>query len=129
MRLSRSKKTANSKGYAFIEFQHPEVARVASDAMDGYFLFTQRLSVKLVPPSKVHPKLFQGANRKFRVIPWRKVERQRHDKERTPQEHAQRVAKLIKRDKERQKKIKEAGIEYEYDGIEQPIKPQKVVFE
>ncbi|GLC40226.1 hypothetical protein PLESTB_000228200 [Pleodorina starrii] len=128
VRLSRSKKTGNAKGYAFVEFQYPEVARVAAEAMDGYFLFKQRLKCKLIPPSKVHPQLFQGANRKFKVIPWRRVERLRHDRERTPAEHAQRVAKLIRRDKQRQKKIKEAGIDYEYEGLSQPVQPKKVVF-
>ncbi|PNW79833.1 hypothetical protein CHLRE_08g368500v5 [Chlamydomonas reinhardtii] len=129
VRLSRSKRTGNSKGYAFIEFQHPEVARVAAEAMDGYFIFKQRLSCKLMPPARVHPMLFNGANRKFKVIPRRTVERKRHEKERTPKEQAARIAKLIRRDKLRQKKITEAGIEYEYAGLSAPIKPKKVVFE
>ncbi|EFJ50163.1 hypothetical protein VOLCADRAFT_80307 [Volvox carteri f. nagariensis] len=129
LRLSRSKKTGNAKGYAFLEFQYPEVARVAAEAMDGYFLFKQRLKCKLIPPSRVHPQLFQGANRRFKVIPWRRVERQRHDRERTPTEHAQRVAKLVRKDKQRQKKIKEAGIDFEYEGLHKPMQPKKIVFE
>ncbi|KAG2428870.1 hypothetical protein HYH02_014193 [Chlamydomonas schloesseri] len=129
VRLSRSKRTGNSKGYAFIEFQHPEVARVAAEAMDGYFLFKQRLTCKLMPPARVHPMLFNGANRKFKVIPRRTVERKRHEKERTPKEQAARIAKLIRRDKLRQKKIREAGMDYEYAGLAAPVKPKKVVFE
>ncbi|GLI63224.1 hypothetical protein VaNZ11_006113 [Volvox africanus] len=129
VRLSRNKKTGHSRGYAFVEFQYPEVARVAAEAMDGYFLFKQRLSCKLMPPNKVHPQLFQGANRKFKVIPWRRVERLRHDRERTPAEHAQRVVKLIRKDVKRQKKIKEAGIDFEYESLSIPVKPKKVVFE
>jgi nucleolar protein 15 len=112
-----------------VEFQLAEVARIAAEAMDGYFLFKQRLTVKLVPPSKLHPLLFKGANRKFKVIPWRSVERKRHEKERTPEEHAQRIAKLIRRDKQRQAKIKKAGMDYEYEPLAAPLKPQKVVFE
>lgn len=113
-----------------MEFQHPEVARVAADAMDGYFLFTQRLIVKLMPASKVHPKLFVGGNRKFRVVPWRKIERRRHGRDRTPEEHAERVARLIAKDKRRQVRIAAAGIEYEYPSLSasMPIKAQKVVF-
>ena len=30
--------------------------------MDGYFLFAQKLEVKVVPPEKIHPDLFKGAN-------------------------------------------------------------------
>lgn len=47
MRLSRNKKTGKAKHYAFLEFQYPEVAKIAADAMDGYFMFTQKLSVKV----------------------------------------------------------------------------------
>jgi len=35
VRLSRNKKTGKAKHYAFLEFQYPEVAQVAADAMDG----------------------------------------------------------------------------------------------
>ncbi|KAG2482126.1 hypothetical protein HYH03_018912 [Edaphochlamys debaryana] len=129
VRLSRSKRTGKARGYAFVEFMHPEVASVAAEAMDGYFLFKQRLSVKLLPPAKVHPLLFNGANRKFKVIPWRKVERGRHDRERSPAEHAARIAKLIRRDKARAARIAEAGLEYEYDSLRAPVKPLKVTFD
>jgi len=39
--VSRSKKTAKAKHYAFLEFQHPDVAQIAAQTMDGYFLFKQ----------------------------------------------------------------------------------------
>ncbi len=129
MRLSRNKKTGKAKHYAFLEFQYPEVARIAADAMNGYFLFKQRLTCAVVPPAKVHPQLFAGANKKFRDVPWRKLERRRHDKERTPDEHAKRVARLIKRDKQRQDKIRAAGLDYQYDGLEGrlPLQPKKIL--
>jgi hypothetical protein len=41
VRLSRTKRTAKPKHYAFLEFQHADVARIAADAMDGYFMFKQ----------------------------------------------------------------------------------------
>ena len=43
----------------------------------------QKLDVKLVPPEKVHPELFRNAKRKFKNIPWSKIERRRHDKVRS----------------------------------------------
>ncbi|KAF5841374.1 hypothetical protein DUNSADRAFT_13242 [Dunaliella salina] len=124
VRLSRNKKTGKAKHYAFLEFQHPDVARIVSDAMDGYFMFSQRLSCKLMRPEQVHPLLFKGANHKFRNIPWRKLERQRHDKELTPEEHARRVARRIKKDNKRQARIKEAGIDYEYTGLKSQLPVQ-----
>ena len=35
LRVSRNKKTGKAKHYAFVEFQSPEVAAIAADAMDG----------------------------------------------------------------------------------------------
>ena len=40
------------------------MAEVAAEAMNGYFLFAQKLEVKVVPPEKIHPELFKGANRR-----------------------------------------------------------------
>ena len=36
MRLSRSKKTGNSKGFAFIEFPCQEVAKIVAETMNNY---------------------------------------------------------------------------------------------
>eukprot|EP00898_Chlorokybus_atmophyticus_P000020 jgi/Chlat1/1018/Chrsp109S01462 len=48
LRLSRNKKTAKSKGYAFVEFDSPAVAAIATGAMDNYLMFGQMLQCKLV---------------------------------------------------------------------------------
>ena len=47
----------NSKGYAFLEFQDPEVATIAAEAMDGYFLSKNKLVCHVVAPEKLHPKV------------------------------------------------------------------------
>lgn len=41
VRLSRSKQSAKPKHYAFLEFQHADVAKIAAETMDGYFMFKQ----------------------------------------------------------------------------------------
>lgn len=41
VRVSRSKRSGKAKHYAFLEFQHADVAQIAADTMDGYFLFKQ----------------------------------------------------------------------------------------
>lgn len=130
VRVSRSKKTGRAKHYAFLEFAVPEVARIAAEAMDGHFMFAQRLSVRCLRRREVHPELFKGANRKFKQVPWRKIEAERHNRDRTPQEHAARVAKLLRRDRKRREQIKAAGIDYEYDGLEAalPAKAKRIKF-
>ena len=39
IRVSRSKKTGRSRGYAFIEFEKRDVAEVAAKTMDKYMMF------------------------------------------------------------------------------------------
>ncbi len=36
------------------------------------------------PAQDVHPQLWKGANRKFDRVPWRRIEAERHNAERTP---------------------------------------------
>lgn len=45
-----------------------QVAKIASAAMDGYMLFTQKLTSRVLPADEVHPDLFKGANRVFKQV-------------------------------------------------------------
>ncbi len=49
VRLSRSKRTAKSKGYAWLEFREPDVAPIAAQAMDGYMMYSQKLQARAHP--------------------------------------------------------------------------------
>ncbi|GCA62808.1 hypothetical protein KIPB_005951 [Kipferlia bialata] len=69
LRLSRSKKTGGSKGYAFIEFDSPETAAVVAETMDGYLLFTRILRCKQLTHAEVHADLWKGEGKAFRTTP------------------------------------------------------------
>eukprot|EP01024_Parvocaulis_polyphysoides_P071988 TRINITY_DN9023_c3_g1_i2.p2 TRINITY_DN9023_c3_g1~~TRINITY_DN9023_c3_g1_i2.p2 ORF type:complete len:198 (-),score=20.24 TRINITY_DN9023_c3_g1_i2:183-776(-) len=43
VRLSRRPKDLGCRGYGFVQFAYPSVAKIAAEAMDGYFMFKQRL--------------------------------------------------------------------------------------
>jgi nucleolar protein 15 len=81
LRLSRSKKTGGSKGYAFIEFQTAEDTKIVAESMDKYLLAGKQLVVKQLPVSKLHSSMWKGADEKFSTYNFR-------------QQHADRVNKV-----------------------------------
>lgn len=83
LKVSRSKKSGNSKHYAFLEFKSPQVAAIAAEAMNGYMLFTQKLDCHVLAASEVHKDLFKGTERTFKKIPWSLIEQKRHNKPRS----------------------------------------------
>lgn len=72
-----------------------------------------------------------GANRKFVKKPWKALEVARHNKERSVQEQTTRLARVLKRDQQRQKRIQEAGIDYDYESLSTvvPKKPKHMKFD
>jgi len=53
LRLARSKKTGKSKGYAFVEFEFEDVAKIVAEAMDGYLMYERLIKCELMPPVSV----------------------------------------------------------------------------
>ncbi|XP_059632281.1 uncharacterized RNA-binding protein C1827.05c [Cornus florida] len=130
LRLARNRKTGKSKHFGFIEFESPEVAKIVADCMHNYLLFEHLLQVYLIPPDRVHPKLWKGVNRWYKPLDWVRIERKQHDKERTLEGHKKLVKGIMKRDQKRRKKIEDAGIDYECPEIvgNQPA-PKKIRFD
>jgi len=123
LRIARNRKTGKSKHYGFIEFESPIVAKVVADEMNNYLLFEHTLRVSLVPPEKVHPKLWKGVRRGFIPIDRVTIERKRHNKDKSVEEHKKMVEGIVKRDEKRRKRIQAAGIDYKCPaliGISQP---------
>lgn len=69
LKLFRSKKTGRSKGYAFIEFESADIAKVVAESMQGYFIFEKQLVSHVVPLEKHHDGMFKSfKNKKIQVI-------------------------------------------------------------
>ncbi|CAL5322240.1 unnamed protein product [Camellia sinensis] len=131
LRLAKNKKTGKSKHFGFIEFESPEVAKIVSECMHNYLMFEHMLQVHLIPPERVHPKLWKGPSRWHKPVDWVQIERKRHNKERTLEEHKKLVGEILKRDQKKRKKIEAAGIDYECPeivGSNQPAS-KKIRFE
>uniref|UniRef100_A0A6U9Q094 RRM domain-containing protein n=1 Tax=Picocystis salinarum TaxID=88271 RepID=A0A6U9Q094_9CHLO len=117
IRLSRNKKTGKSKHYAFVEFGNAEVAEIAAQAMNGYMMFTQRLDTHIMKDEDLHPELFKGANQKFKVLPRQRLEREKLAQPKTAEQVKKNLDRLQKKDNKRRRKLQEAGIEYDFEGV------------
>mmetsp|Transcript_34373 Transcript_34373/g.75248 ORF Transcript_34373/g.75248 Transcript_34373/m.75248 type:complete len:334 (-) Transcript_34373:93-1094(-) len=118
LRLSRSKKTGNSRGYAFVEFVDPEVAEIVADTMSGYFLLEKRLVCHVVPRDKCHPSLFDGHNKRFVKIDWQGINREQVNKPRTAEGMKKITKRLVKRETAKRKKLQALGIDYDFPGYQ-----------
>ncbi|NWS25968.1 MK67I protein, partial [Polioptila caerulea] len=117
LRLSRSKKTGASKGYAFLEFESDDVAKIVADTMNNY-LFSKGPRVRLgqfMPPEKVHENLFQGCDKIFRKPSQPAV--RRYNRIRSLLEKARMTKRLLRKERLVRKKLAEKGLEYDFPGF------------
>ncbi|SPO28362.1 related to NOP15 - protein involved in 60S ribosomal subunit biogenesis [Ustilago trichophora] len=116
LRVSRNKKTGASKHYAFVEFADQDVAKIVQETMHNYLIDGRLLQVKEVSKDKIHPELWVGANRKFNKVPGARLERVVRGREKTEEEQQRTNDRALKRQDERREKLKNLGIEYEFEG-------------
>lgn len=79
LRLSRSKRTGRSKGYAFVEFEHLEVAQIVVETMNDYLLSGRLIKAEVVDQSKVHRRMWEGSGKKFRPDQSKRLAREKHN--------------------------------------------------
>jgi nucleolar protein 15 len=71
------------------------------------------LKVKIVPKSQIHEKLWVGANKRFKQIPWNKMAGNKLKKPLTESGWTARISKEEAKRSERAKKLAELGYEFE----------------
>ena len=126
VRISRSEKTGNSRGYAFIRILESEIASIIVNTLSGYLLFSQksigthkRFVCHIVPPEKVHPRLFLKHTCAIAVSKARKQQKLLLSKQSKSLSKLSAVnEKLLQQEQKKRMKIKEAGIDYDFPGYE-----------
>ncbi|KAF7905150.1 uncharacterized protein EAF01_005671 [Botrytis porri] len=113
IRLSRNRRTGASKHYAWIQFASRGVAEIVAKTMDNYLLFNHILKVKLVPDEQLPEDLFKGANRRFKKVPWNKIEGRRLEQGAGEEQWEKRREKAEKKREIAAEKLKQIGYEYE----------------
>lgn len=109
LRLARSKRTGNSKGFGFVQMSNEDTARIVADTLAGYILMGQRrLVCHVVPPEKIHSNLFYHA----------KPPKKAPGPNRSLEKIKTVTAKLVARERKKKALLKEAGIDYDFPGYE-----------
>jgi nucleolar protein 15 len=132
LRLSRNKKSGHSKHYAFVEFKDESVAKIVAETMNNYILLEHVLQCKFIPQDILHPNTFAGSNSTFRPVPWKAINRVKHNKPKSSDQVNESVKRLVAKEKKRQDKLKQLGINYSFDhGFQAQVlqKPVRKVFE
>ena len=126
LRLSRSRKTGASKHYAFVEFTSAGVAKIVADTMNNYLMFGHILKCKVVPKEQVHESLWKGANKRFKAVPWNKIEGRKLEMGLGKEQWASRIENEKKRRASKNEKTRAIGYEFEagdLKGVDQvPVK-------
>ncbi|XP_030371195.1 MKI67 FHA domain-interacting nucleolar phosphoprotein [Scaptodrosophila lebanonensis] len=131
LRLARSRRTGGSKGFAFVEFEYPEVAKVAADTMDNYLMFQKVVKAAYIPPEEQKFNYFKtsvrqvtnNAGKKIFVSNKTKSILRRKDAQNNWDESAsqKRITKGLAKLKKFQKEYEHLGIDF--SGV--LIKPEK----
>ncbi|OAD55832.1 MKI67 FHA domain-interacting nucleolar phosphoprotein-like [Eufriesea mexicana] len=69
VRVVRSKNSGRSRGYGYVEFMYPEVARVAAETMNNYLMCGRLLKATYIPPEKQHRRFFAGTSWTKEIYP------------------------------------------------------------
>lgn len=137
--------TGGSKGYAFIEFDCVEVAKIVAETMNNYLMGERIIKCEyhsaphcgvsreacdrtdvhaavdsslpghVMPPEKVHEKLFDGSGREFKMPQNPAVKR--YNKRRTEEQIAEMTKKLLQKENKLRKRLAAHGIDYDFPGF------------
>ena len=125
VKVARSSRSTRCKGYGWVQFAEPHVAAIAAKAMDGYMLFRKKLVVKVLPADQVGKKLFRNSKRK--MLPSRRPAI--HKAQQNAAVTDERLKKLEqvqqRKERKRNKKFAELGIDYSFGAVEETNKKAK----
>ncbi|XP_042636485.1 MKI67 FHA domain-interacting nucleolar phosphoprotein [Orycteropus afer afer] len=120
LKLSRSKKTGNSKGYAFVEFESDDVAKIVAETRNNYLFGERLLKCDFMPPEKIHEELFKDWDVPFSKPSYPAVKR--YNKKRTLKEKLRMEKRFKNKEKLLRKKLAKKGIVYNFPPLILPKK-------
>ena len=121
----KSSKTGRSVGYAFIEFEEEETARIAAKTMNNYILFEKILKCSFVEDKKKYDRIFLKWKKKFEFKEKYKAHCEKLEKKKSKDEIKLMIQGLLDSEERRREKMKELGIKYEYKGFKDIVEQYK----
>lgn len=120
VRVARSSDNGKSRGYGYVEFVLPDVAKIAAETMNNYLMCGRLLKATYIPPEKQHRGFFSKTNWSKGDYP-KLVKRQkslgRKNAPATEERHEKFVKKTTDKLSRLEKKLKENGIELNFQQI------------
>ncbi|KAM8856674.1 MKI67 FHA domain-interacting nucleolar phosphoprotein isoform 2-T2 [Spinachia spinachia] len=107
--------TGGSKGYAFVEFDCDEVAKIVAETMNNYLMGERLIKCHIVAPENVHEKLFVGSDSGFKKPSLPAVAR--YNKIHTEEQVTKMKSKLLKKEAKLRKRLAAHGIDYDFAGF------------
>ncbi|ETS73420.1 hypothetical protein PFICI_15025 [Pestalotiopsis fici W106-1] len=123
LRLSRNKKTGQSKHFAFIEFADESTAEYVVKSMNNYLLFGHLLKCRIVPNAQVHDDLFKGAGKRYKAIPSNKIEANKLKKPLSEGEWAAKISKENNKRAQKAKKLSALGYDFDAPQLKDAVAP------
>ncbi|XP_053732289.1 MKI67 FHA domain-interacting nucleolar phosphoprotein [Synchiropus splendidus] len=123
LRLSRSKKTGGSKGYAFVQYECDEVAEIVAETMNNYLMGERLIQCHVVPKEKVHDKMFVGSLRRFKKPSQPAVSR--YNRVRSADQVTKMTDRLVHKEQKLRKRLAARGIQYDFPGFAAQVPPKK----
>lgn len=116
LRISRSVKSGNSRGYAFCRFTDAETSSVVAETLNGYFIGSRRLVCQVVP--NPHQGMFYDTDKIIarREIRKKAAEQQRQKDLSNVSKLKEITSRLVSRERKKRAKLEALGIDYNFPG-------------
>ena len=121
----KSSKTGRSVGYAFIEFEDEETARIAAKTMNNYILFEKILKCSYIEDKSKYDRIFLKWKKKFELKNRYQKNLEKMNKKESNEDIKIRLQDLLDREEQKREKFKELGIDYEYKGFKEIVDEYK----